>query len=158
MEAAEQGEAVAGGLGGGAEARPGAAGAVGAVRSRGEAEHEDAGRRVPEAGQRPPPVVPIGEPRALLARAPLAPLHQPRAAPADRHLGLEGGQLRRPCGHAPPSGAITPSIRRSITGSSSRTSAGTPRRTWREASSATAPTTAKASSGEASRASVPARA
>ena len=66
-----------------------AAGAVAAVCGGREAEHVDARGRVAEARHRPAPVVLVAKGGALLARHPLAPLHEPRAAAAAHHLRLE---------------------------------------------------------------------
>src|SRR5262249_20323263 len=119
-----------------------APGPVRAVRGGGEAEQVYARPGVAEAGHGAAPVLLVGESGALLARDPLAPLDQPRAATAVGDLALEGLQVHCAWLSAPRS-------RRSSTGSSSRTSAGRPRRTWRAASSAPAAMTAKASARDA---------
>ena len=133
-----------------------AAGAVGAVRGRRQAEDQHARRRVAEAGDRAAPVVPVAERRALLARDELAPLDEPRAGAAGRDLGFErlerGAHTALARGGAAPT---RPSTSRPITGSSSRMSAGSLVRSWREASSTIAPTIANASCGEASRSTTP---
>jgi hypothetical protein len=64
------------------------AGAVAAVRRRREAEDQDARRGVAEARHGPAPVLLVSERGALLACNPLAPLDQPRAAPAGRDTSL----------------------------------------------------------------------
>ncbi len=122
--------------------------AVRAVRGRGEPEQQHAGLRVAEAVDRPAPVLLVAERGALLARDLLAPGDEPRAAAARVDLGRERVEA-----HAGVAAAAcsSPATSRSTTGSSSRTSSGSPVRIWREASSITAPTIAKASCGEASR-------
>jgi hypothetical protein len=69
-------------------AREHAPGAVAAVRRRREAEHVHACARVAEAGHGPAPVVLVAEGGPLLARDPLAPLDQARAAPAPDDAGF----------------------------------------------------------------------
>jgi len=72
-----------------------AAGAVRAVGGGCEPEHVDRGVRVAEAGHWPAPVLLVREGGALLARDPLAPFDQARAAAAGRDAPLE---LREPAG------------------------------------------------------------
>src|SRR5215207_7431816 len=80
------------------------AGAVAAVGGRGQAQHEQAGRRVAEAGDGAPPVLLVAEGGPLLLGHLLAPGDQPGAAEALRHLGgqpveaLAGGAGTRGCG------------------------------------------------------------
>ena len=119
-----------------------AAGAVGAVGGGRQAEQADARVGVAEAGHGAAPVLLVGKRRALLPRHLLAPLDEPRAATAVGDLALERLQVHCAWLSAPRSS-------RSSTGSSSRTSAGRPRRTWRAASSAPAAMTAKASARDA---------
>ena len=145
----------------GAVAREHATRAVGAVRGRGEPEDQHARGRVAEAGDRAAPVRPVAERGALLARDRLAPLDQPRAGAAGGDLRLEGGEGRRAAQAALARGGAAPTrprTSRSSTGSSSRMSAGSFVRIWREASSTIAPTIANASCGEASRSTSPASA
>ena len=72
------------------------AGAVRAVGGRRQAEQQHARVRVAEARQRAAPVGLAGEGRPLLARDPLAPGDEPRAAPAGRDPGLEVGERGDP--------------------------------------------------------------
>src|SRR5215218_9497273 len=71
----------------GAVAGEDAAGAVAAVGGRGQAEDEQAGRRVAEAGDRAAPVLLVAEGGPLLPGHLLAPGDQPGAAAALGHLG-----------------------------------------------------------------------
>jgi hypothetical protein len=76
-----------------------AAGAVGAVGGRGEAEDVDGGLGVAEAGRGPAPVLLVAERRPLLACHPLAPLDQPRAGAALNDAPLELRQRALLDGH-----------------------------------------------------------
>ena len=64
------------------------------MRGGREAEYVYARARVAEPRYRTAPVVVRRERGALLARDPLAPLDEPRAAAAADHAALEGGELR----------------------------------------------------------------
>src|SRR5207237_790926 len=104
-----------------------AAGAVRAVGGRGEAEDEDARRRVAEARDRAAPVLLVGERLAPYTRDLLAPLDQPGAAAAVRVLrgdDLELGHRRptrwRIAGFPSSSGAGPGSRRSSTTSPASR--------------------------------------
>src|ERR687898_755373 len=74
-------------------AREEAAGPVRAVGRRGEAEDHDPRVRVAEARDGAPPVSLIAEGRTLLAGDLLAPLDEPRTAPARGDLPLQGGEF-----------------------------------------------------------------
>src|SRR6185437_6190206 len=102
------------------------AGPVAAMRRRGEPEDAHAGVRIPEPGQRATPVRLARIRRAFHPRHLLAPLHQPRAPPALDDLLLDRVERRHESSAAD---ASTPLRSRSITGASSTTSVGTPRRT-----------------------------
>ena len=79
----------------GAVAGEHAAGAVGAVGGGGEADDRQPRRRVAEAGHRAPPVVLAAEAARRVGRACLAPLDQPRAAPAG--VDLRGQRSANAC-------------------------------------------------------------
>src|SRR5215211_6985994 len=81
----------------GAVASEDAPGAVAAVGRRGQAEDEQAGRRVAEAGDGPAPVLLVAEGGPLLPGHPLAPGDQPWAAAAVGDLGGEAVEGLR-CG------------------------------------------------------------
>ncbi len=72
------------------------AGPVGAVRGRGQPEHDDPGVGVAEARDRLAPVrlVPVGGP--LLDGHLLTPCPKPRAGGAGDHLTLETGEIGMP--------------------------------------------------------------
>ncbi len=67
--------------------------AIAAMRSRREADEQDAGADVAEARHRPRPVVEIAIARDLLATDPLAPLDEPRAGSAGDELAVQRGQV-----------------------------------------------------------------
>ena len=69
-----------------------ASGPVSTVGRRCEPEDQDPRLRVAEAGDRPAPILVVAEPGDLLARDPLPPLDEARAAPALDDLGLERGE------------------------------------------------------------------
>ena len=69
------------------------AGAVGAVRGRGEADDYQPRRRVAEAVDRPRPVVLAAVAHGRVGRGCLAPPDQPRAAAADVDLGRQRGEV-----------------------------------------------------------------
>ena len=74
-------------------------GPVGAVGRRGQADQDDPGVRVAEAGHRAAPVLLVAEGRPLLERHLLPPRHEPRAGPAADDLLAQLGQRPRP--HVP---------------------------------------------------------
>src|SRR5690606_11825839 len=84
----------------GAVAGEDAPGPVAAVGGGREAEEVHRRGGIAEAGHRPPPVLLVAVGGALLARHPLPPLHQPRAAAAADDLGLELGQAGGGLAHA----------------------------------------------------------
>ena len=69
-----------------------AAGPVGAVGSRSQADYEDMSVGVAESRDGPGPVVLVTKRRPLLPTDPLAPLDQATARSTIRHIGLEYGQ------------------------------------------------------------------
>src|SRR5207249_8138059 len=77
----------------GAVAGEDAARTVAAVRRRRQSANQDAGRRIPEAGHRTPPIFLCAESCALLVGNAFAPGHQPRALPTTDNLFLNGLQL-----------------------------------------------------------------
>ncbi len=85
----------------GAVAGKEAAGAVGPVRRWGEAEHDYAGVRVPEARYGTAPVLFVRVGGLLLASDPLAPLDEARAAPARGYLRFELRERVRERAQAP---------------------------------------------------------
>ena len=70
----------------GAVAGEDAAGAIAAVRRRGQTADEQARPRIAKARDRPPPIALACERRTRLARDLLAPRHKPRATAAARHF------------------------------------------------------------------------
>src|SRR5258708_7968829 len=66
-----------------------AAGAVAAMSRRGEAENPDPCRRIPETGNRFPPIVVIVKRAASRCRHKFAVRAQPRTARAGNHIGVQ---------------------------------------------------------------------